>query len=1686
MLMTQTRALCVLIITVIIQSGPALGQSAVPGIDCSKVRSPTEKAICADPALIVLDRSTAQAYNDASTGAPAQRETLRQEQLRWLKQRDVTCALPAPAINACLKGQLTARIAALAPPPTPVAVTGAVAAPTRRTLPSIPVTAIPQPAVTLEQTSLPAAPHAETLLHVTTPGRFTLSVKSAAGAALQLVDMLTGPSDVAGAAGSQDGRIDELLDVGVYKLVVSSAPGASGAVALEVRPFHDAAPPAALPLPGQPLTATLADGEQRAFWLAVPASGAVRIEAAGRSLADLRLWHDGRELSALQPQVTPIEPTPGHRLTDIRLIGQVEPGTYLAVAYGGRAASWTDNDAGQPFHLRAGLSDALEAGWTGGEIGPFGSEIYQRSPTTSLLKLELPQPQVAELLAGDESATIARDSREPVARLLLAPGETSPVELRGAQGQSFTLRALERITASSLRKPGTYWLSAVAEGAGGDEVPPTLLLLRDDGSTRPARIVADTVPAIGSAAGWRARFNLRGPTTLFAHSLGGPVALRSTGVPVQSNRLEDNLPEGYVAFTLKPQTGALGAVEVTLGAPALAPPLSATLPRDPVLPFAVQTLAPGEQFRLIGNTAPKLTIGLSARPAPVVLAEGPLSVTLAALASADIPVAITPGGTLDVTEVGRGRVPYTTRSSAGGILVTVPPADHARTVVLAWRQTVPPAPAIPAPTPVNQQADLQAGTPVFFDLAGQQSASFGLSVATGGLYRIETTGRLRTAGRLGTAFLPEIATGDANGVGQNMLLQTMLRAGRYRVSVTAEDSAGHAGLTATPAPLLTTAVLQPGGTVRVSLPAGTGAAVPIEVSTAATLHFDVLGLGTPWQGRLEDAQGWPITRPGPLDGIERKMTAGHDRLVIEPAPTARDVVVRLRTIEPPAAIVGHGPHKLPFGAAQSATWREPDSQSAARTRDQWVFALEGAAAVTLTLDNTMVGDLRGPGTEPGTGPVRRVVGSWRGTLPPGSYQLDVTSLGRNDRAAYTVALDSTELQPTVSRQVTLPATVPFAIAAPRVVSLTSFGTTPLRAVLRDAGRHVIGRYGPREGDWNIAMSRPLPAGAYTLDLASATAPTATTTDQRDAPKTADSDAAASDDSSDDATAQDAQTAASQTASDKVTPGATDVSDTPTASDDSAPAPTVEVRLTLPPALGPVPASEAVATLDGQGVHVLSLASPQNGQLLVVQAQSAADLVVSLERQAGAGWRVVALDQGRTPAVAAPGDADPAAWRVQTWLVDGGSEPVRAVARAVTADAQRPGAVSLAPLDAMAGPLAVARVALPAGLASVRGVDGGRIGSRPGHGLAPLAGVVSPVAGDLWLLGTAGAAQVETVTPGAGETVALTVPDGFGVVLPPSGATQLWLARAGAGQPSLGAATGWARGSAIALAGAEVSLQSGTGQSGTGQGGAGPLRVDLQRIGLKLATPVAMDTALQVVLPAGGAVPITLPPGSKRLDVVLAAGTGAVPGWQRPQQTLWAGDAPTSRSITGDWTEVLLVNPGPIAAPVMLSTAPSAEHSLVPGAIDTRFFGAAGSFETAVRGAAGGHLRLSGPGTLTLIDAAGRIATGPDLPLTGPGRPSSSMHRARSRCGSKRPARHRGRTRRPSRSHSRHALRCPATAPRSRSMRTARPCFTSAPRRRSCSGSAPTRPCLIHRAPSSTACSRRVSRRFASTRCTTAR
>ncbi len=1399
---------------------------------------------------------------------------------------------------------------------------------------------------------------------------------SKSGTGLQLVDMMTGPSEVSGEAGVRDGRMDVLLDAGTYRLRTLPDKDAHETVTLEAAAFQDAAPPRALPPPGQTFAAPLTDKQQRSFWLLVPPSGQVRIEAAGRSLASLRLWRAGRELAALEPDAISIEPEPGHPLTRLLLEGVAEPGTYLVTAYGGPALPWTDGASAQPFLLRAGLQDTLAEGWTAGTIGPFGSEAYAVPAYAGRFRLDLPKPSEATLRLGMDTKGLTRTSREPQVVMEAAPGSAALVEITGRAGQPFTLRATEPTGFASVRKPGTYWMSAIASGAGGDEVPPTLQLLRGDGR-EPAKIVASTVPVLTPGSAWRQRFNLRGPTALlFQNSTGGPVALRSTGQPLATDPgggPRYDVPANYYVMRLAPKPGAAGAVDVTLGAPGATPPLALPLPPDPVIPLGLQAVGPGQTLTLLSQTAPGSMTGLSARPSPVNLAAGPLMLTQAAGGpKLVVPVTVAPGGTLAAQIMGEGPLAVldepASEVGAGARRITIPPADKPRTVVLAWRRTPAPYPPVPAPPAPGATATLRPGTPLPFDLAENEQRGVTLDLTEGGLFRVETGGRLRTEGHLANAFNPALDEGVANGVGQNMLIQRWLRAGRYRVDIKAAGSSGHGQVMVSPAPLLDGATLVPGAAVRASLSAGSGVRFPIHVSQAGRYTLELTGLDAKLTARLDDAEGWPLTKPGELTTLEQKLEAGEYRLIISPAAVAHQVSARLTPILEERRITGHGPHRLPFEAAQSATWLEPPGRADPRTPDRWTFVLAGPAHATLDVSGGMVAELRPDGASAEARPVARVTKSWTGTLEAGQYRVDATSLGRNDRLEYTVALHTDELQPGPSRTVTLPSSTPFSLAAPGVVDLTTFGHTPVKAVLRRADGTEIDRVGAREDGWDLALSRLLPPGAYRLDLAAASAPDGVAT-PRDpgvaALETGQTDEAQADDTkADDAKpdqeGQDTQSAPDAPAARSAQAGASD--------DDAKP--TVELSLALPASLPPAPAPATAGSLTGEGVHVLTLQQPEPGALLIAQAAAEASYVLSLERQNGEGWRVVAQDQGRAPLVAALADGDARAWRLQAWAVDGGPAPARLAARAVMAEPQGE-LVTLAALDGFPQPIAAARLKLD-GL-TVRTLDRGSLlaVSLPGAAAALAEGQVAPQTDTLWLLSRTpgpvtlapllGSMRAVTLAPGATATlIASQTPRGVPV----------WLAESGLGQPAF--ATGAiASGSALAQ-GEQVAVHNAL-EGGAGEGGA--LRVQTTLLDLAPLPERPLEPGFTATLPPRSALPVRLP-GPGEVTASLAAGTGVLGG-----AAIWTGAGPVTRTVFAE-SPLLLVNSGSGPAPVTLAWTSVLAGTLAANTIVKRFYGAAGSFE---RRTAPGQIVVAGDASLTWLGEDGRVLRGRSVDAAVPGR-----------------------------------------------------------------------------------------------------
>ena len=236
---------------------------------------------------------------------------------------------------------------------------------------------------TLSRTTVPARGRQEVILTVPAFGRYAVTVASTQGTALQLVDRIAGPGQAQGTTGKSDGRLDVFLDRGEYQVVAYAPEKGSGDAQLKVRGFTEGnAPEPPLLVELKPVETGLDDYEQRSWWVEVKERRRVILEAAGRNLADLRLWTGGSWLVDAEPVREAVAAQPGRRMLVCRLAAELNPGLYLLTAYGGASQPQAEESAEHPLHLRFGIPrrSAPTAGSCRAAPPTSGSSCPRRGP----------------------------------------------------------------------------------------------------------------------------------------------------------------------------------------------------------------------------------------------------------------------------------------------------------------------------------------------------------------------------------------------------------------------------------------------------------------------------------------------------------------------------------------------------------------------------------------------------------------------------------------------------------------------------------------------------------------------------------------------------------------------------------------------------------------------------------------------------------------------------------------------------------------------------------------------------------------------------------------------------------------------------------------------------------------------------------------------------------------------------------------------------------------------------------------------------------------------------------------------------------------------------------------------------------------------------------------------------------
>ena len=1433
------------------------------------------------------------------------------------------------------------------------------------------------PVASFDQSNFPAAGTHDAILTIAQFGRYSITVSSTQGVALQLVDRMAGPGDVEGTPGAQDGRIDAFLERGTYKLHLIADAHGTGNANLAVAAFKELQPAPLQLVENKPVQASLGDDQQLSWWVVIPSRGTYDFEAGGRYLNDLRLWRTGSWIIDATPIIAESGANPAQPLALRQLTAQLEPGLYRLTAYGGPGLPWPNASGAKPFFLRWGLPSLSASGRFVEIASPLGLDRYLVPGTATEIRLVLDQPEAAQIFeqSFDEntmfdqsqanSAGIDKTSRDPVADISL-PGRSSTPYLITVQRKP---GAKYRLEIFNTRGGSTYvssdgggaMLAATLPGNSDDEIDTGFVLVDDPTQ----RVIASSVIDLDTVLPWRRRFNLLNPEQTFLFTSRN-LNLQVEGAGAKAQFLVDRfrtqsiyglaaplLPQdsgyvwtltpGFYVLSAIPQGNGLGILTMSLFTAGGKPP-TADSPRLPAALFQDVALNPLRGETLYTSLGPDETFGLRVQMLQAAL-DQPISFELPAGGSASFPITVSEDGQLTVTDETGAAQKFTLDGQplSGGVKL------HAGTYQfkiagpatgdLVVNVTETPLRLLPATTlpaiPLAQTAapvlpPVQPGTPVYVDLARQQSMTFALPVGQDALYQFQTTGLLETGGAIRTRVNPSLAQAEGNGVGRNFLLQPYLREGDYQLTIQAQgNTAGHAGISVAATPVIDAGILDPNRPARLTLEPGQAAAYRFHIATDGTYHIFTLGLGHQFAMRLEDKDGWPLITPGGTADATMDFAPGDYRMILLPGVVENRAVTMLAPILPPAAYQGHGPFTVAFGQNMQNRWLEPASGQP-RVPDRWNFSLPAAATVTITIDNGIRAELHNAAGGP---PLAVTGNSWTGPLPPGDFFIAASAAVPDNRVDYDLTVSTAQLIPGQNQNVQAPATIPVSLGGAAQYEISSFGGQDVRASLYDAAGHLVAANDDRDNDWNFLITGAFPPGAYTL---------------------------------------------------QVDPVGTDNAQTTVSI--AAPAPVEDSALAL----------DTSRSLTDGLVHVLPLVALPPDSLLLAGASAAVPVKLALEANQGNGWQTLAQTGGINPYLAVPPAAG-ATYRLRVWPEDHGATPIT-----VTTQAETGPAASVSSLQngltlnraSLGGEqLGWARITLPAPeiLQIADPTSTLRWSSQAGVPLTH---------GKLDTFATAGTSLwITSPTPGTvtaqpadmlHQQIRLSLDQGqnLNLKLPAAPGFALWTAQAQGGQAGIAVDGGAGpRLMAISAGGGPFTQAVAFQPSGLldptlhlWQAGApvDALPLTLQRTGFAAVQKFAAGFGeTDGTIAAGASASAGLPSGDKRLSLSLPAGIVAVLTTAGAPQSVILGNGAVPDIAETSADTILLLNPSHDSAAFSFSVQPITrpELTLASGGLLTHYSPTAGILHIALSGHPS-PLRLAGAATdITAIDVAGQVSTG---------------------------------------------------------------------------------------------------------------
>lgn len=1460
----------------------------------------------------------------------------------------------------------------------------------------------------LKSTQLHASGQHSTLLNVSQFGRYSITAQSAQGTALQYVDRMAGPSEINGVPGKQDGRLDLFLNQGEYKIITHADKNGTGEVALQAHAFSELNSSDVPQLVKyKTVNTVLNDFQQRSYWLYIESPDVVTIEAAGRNLADLRLWKDGNWLVDSQPKIEQVYPDPHKPLQVCQLNLRLEPGLYLLTAYGGPSQPWTDESQEHPLYIRSGIPTLDVAGQRQYTLSVFGTDRFLVPGDTNYFQISLPEAKDMSMSVASYAAERAFDSSgnttginkkslPPVAELELSQqNQQRIITLTGLAGQPYVLRHFTKLYQYTFSQSGDYWLSTIHSGAAGDSVDATSILTRRAPFHR-EEYLDSRVVQIDPEQVWQRRFNLLENLTVFLKiPSAGKYMVRGSGEGVQARyRIEPfltrrprdyrsppfeddkyqwDLDEGLYVLTVQPERKGI----LTLRVAAAKNIDSAKLAADTVqgtTRYGKMELDRSNSYVLYLNQQPGVKSGVILRKLPLDL-HSALPVTQRAGEDLQIPVSLTEQGTVRALTLDGNALPITSENGQWKNALELTPGtyeisirnDSGKTQTYSL-EFAPQRLAETTPLPTLPQSAL-ASIPhfpvltdkkaVYLDLDRQQQSTFGVQVNRPALYRLETTGLLETQGNLRTRTNPSLVRKQANGTGRNFLIQTYLRQGDYQLSIeTLGQTRGHLGMELQQTPLVDGGALTEGIVARALMKSGRGLAYTLHIDKAGKYRLRAMGVNRRFNMRLEDKDGWPILKPNITADVVEQLQAGDYRLILLPEAIDARVVTLFEFMPEPVERKGHGPFSLSLNQSVKHIWREPDT-GGKRTPDIWRFNVPAPLDVTLQVDHDMQGVIQFVTAES----LKDVASistneAWSGKLQPGSYQISLTNQRRNNHVAYQLQLTTQQLSVGQIRELNVPATIPVSIGTDNIYEFTSYGDADVRARLLDAEGREIARNDDYINDWNFVIARRLAAGQYQLQIEPLNQSTASTTVQLHSPNAIS-----------------------------------------------------EKTLALP----------AKVRINDNNAHLYPLTLSKKDNLLVMQADSTETVGLSVEAKQNQTWQVIGTAVGKAARLVMPVQAGQSiAHRIRVWSLDKRNTAIQLQVNAYQPVIEHEITLQRVGIPLKILPGAPPQIAIGAvrtsqpGLYRIDKADGILWSSQPGTVLSAAEnGLVASSSEYMWFaqvlpekhtgfprlraklirLGDKNTQAVHlTLPPAQRSFVDIKSHAGPVLVLADSRVGQAGVQLIKPEQFQHGIDS---RLLAVANGSTISALPDGREAMATlWNAGANDKALNVNATLYQFKSPNSVqltDQSVTDVLMPMQSTQVTLPDGDKQLQLVLPAHTAAILLKNKQQlSTHWSGDSAQNITLDTQADTVLLLYLGEAKqqfSVLMISGSGNRPNAIAPGSLHQGSYTSRGQEWLRIEPAPGSNpsvLRIRGNASGIYIDNGGRIRAGKNIEITQPG------------------------------------------------------------------------------------------------------